>query len=178
MFAIRSAVSILLLIFFSIISIPFLLPHPRTTPLFPTQRSDFLLWSGLITQKFPAQVSCNFPLPFYRMCCIPGLLNPSNSISWFNNSIHSKIFPSWFLIKEAWRVVNSLSHRISEKLSVLLSHLIVSLVWYGFLHTCIPFPMFFSHFLILSVSPECYFYSFRENWQQCASVCWVVNRYI
>lgn len=38
----------------------------------------------------------------------------------------------------------------------------------------IPFPYIcfsLSHSLCLS---RCYFYSFHENWQQCASVCWVV----
>ena len=60
-------------------------------------------------------------------------------------------------------MVNSLSRCISEKLSVLVSRLIASLVCHAFPHIYIPFPTSVSHFLILSVSLECYFYSFHEN---------------
>lgn len=91
MCAARSVVSILLLMFFNITSDKYIhsIPAPPSqdhSPLF-LPRDLTLLWSGLITQKLPTQFSCNFPLPFYRMYCIPGLPNPSNSISWFNNSI-------------------------------------------------------------------------------------------
>lgn len=177
--AIRSVVSILLLIFFPYFyQIRYLLPHPRTTTLLPIQSSNFLLPPGLITQKLPPQLSCNFPLPLYWMYCTPDLLNPSNSISWFHNSFYPKIGPNRFLVKGAWEAVSSLSPCVSGKLSVLPSHLIASLAGYGFLHTCTSFPTSFSLTFSFSLS-----FSWSVPFIPFMKVCsasgyWVFGRYI
>lgn len=91
MCAARSVVSILLLMFFNITSDKYIhfhscSPSQDHSPLFPAEIwLSALIWADY--SEASTQFSCNFPLPFYRMYCIPGLPNPSNSISWFNNSI-------------------------------------------------------------------------------------------
>ena len=76
MCAVRSAVTTLLLIFFNIISDKYIhsIPAPPSQDHSPPSHPEVWL-SALIWANY-SEVSCNFPLPFYRMYCIPGLPNP------------------------------------------------------------------------------------------------------
>lgn len=132
MCAARSVVSAITLDVFNITSDKYIhsIPAPPSQDLpLSTQRSDFLLWSGLITQSFLHSSPATSLYHFYKSCIV---------------SLVSQIPQILFLDLITPLLV--VSRCISEKLSVLVSRLIASLVCHGFSRIYIHFPHLFLTF--------------------------------